>query len=94
MTDRGADRPDAGGRDPEGHGDVTRQRLVEDGRTIGYEPHGELPPIETPAAQPERRLTIDARDEQVADPASRDPSPSDGPAGDDQRRDLPVAEPG
>jgi hypothetical protein len=94
MTDRGADRPEAGGRDPEGHGDVTRQRLVRDGRTVGFEPHGERPPIDDPAARPERALTIDALDSQVADPTNRDPSPSDGMPGDDARRDLPEAEPG
>ncbi len=94
MTDRGADRPDAGGRDPEGHGDVTRQRLVRDGGTVGFEPHGEHPPIDDPDPRPVRRQTIDALDSQVADPASRDPSPSDGMAADDARRDRPDAEPG
>jgi hypothetical protein len=94
MTDRGADRPDAGGRDPEGHGDVTRQRLVRDGRVVGYEPHGEHPPIEEPEERPARRLTIDALDSQVMDPTNRDPSPSDGAPADDDRRDLPDAEPG
>ena len=94
MTDRGADRPDAEGRDFEGHGDIVRKRLVDDDRTIGFEPHGELPPFETPAERPERRLTVDAHDEQIADPATRIPSPSDVPAGEDARRDLPDAEPG
>ena len=94
MTDRGADRPEAEGRDFEGHGDVVRQRLVDDGRTIGFEPHGELPPVETPAERPERRLSLDAREEQLADPATRDPSPSSGTAAQDARRDLPDAEPG
>jgi|1186.fasta_scaffold629630_2 hypothetical protein len=94
MTDRGADRPEAEGLDFEGHGDVVRQRLVDDDRTIGFEPHGELPPFEAPADRPERRLTIDPREEQLADPATRDPSPSSGAAADDERRDLPEAEPG
>ena len=94
MTDRGADRPGAPGRDPEGHGDVARQRLVRDGRTVGFEAHGERPPIDDPAERPERGLTIDAHDAQVADPASRDPSPSDGVAADDARSSLPDAEPG
>jgi hypothetical protein len=94
VTDRGADRPAAAGRDPEGHGDVTRQRLVNDEGTVGFEPHGERPPIADPVERPERRLVVDALEEQVGDPATRDPSPSAGLAGDDARRDLPDAEPG
>ena len=64
------------------------------GEPGGYEPHGVHPPAEDPADRPERRLTVDPREEQLADPATRDPSPSSGKAADDERRDLPDAQPG
>ena len=64
-------------------------------RTIGYEPHGGIPPVEQPDARPERGLTIDAREEQVNDAATRhDATPDTGLASDDQRKDLPDAQPG
>jgi hypothetical protein len=63
-------------------------------RPAGYEPHGVHPAAEDPADPPERRLTIDPREEQLADASTRDPSPSSGSAADDERRDLPDAQPG
>jgi hypothetical protein len=93
MTDRRADRPASTGRLPEDHADGTGQRWVDED-TIGFEPHGVHPPVEDPAERPERRLTIDPREEQLLDPSTNDPSPSSGLAEDDEhRRDLPNAEP-
>lgn len=66
---------------------------TEDGGA-GYEPHGVHPAADDPADRPERRLTIDPREEQLADASTRDPSPSSGTASDDERRDLPDAQPG
>jgi hypothetical protein len=63
-------------------------------RPEGYEPHGAHPPAEDPADRPERRLTVDPREEQLSDLATRDPSPSSGNASEDDRRDLPDAQPG
>ena len=72
---------------------ATGQRWVDED-TIGFEPHGVRPPVEDPAERPERRLTIDPREEQLLDPSTNDPSPSSGLAEDDEhRRDLPNAEP-
>jgi hypothetical protein len=64
------------------------------GRPAGYEPHGVHPAAEDPADRPERRLTVDPREEQLGDASTRDPSPSSGDAADDERRDLPEAQPG
>lgn len=98
MTECGARRPAASTpetvqREPDGR-EVTPDRLVDGDRTIGYEPHGAAPPVEPPESRPERGLTVDARDEQVGDATPRDPTPDTGVAADDQRRDLPDAQPG
>lgn len=74
-------------------GEGSERGARDDGPT-GYEPHGARPPVEDPAERPERRLAIDAREEQLADPSTSDPSPSSGDAAHDQRRDLPDAQPG
>jgi hypothetical protein len=98
MTGRGADKraadnPEITRRDPDGRG-VTPNRLVDEERTVGYDPHGAAPPVEQPDARPERGLTIDAREEQIGAATHPDPTPDTGLAADDQRHDLPDAQPG